>query len=322
MNRSTNIPHPIPYQGSKRKLAERILQLLPNRTTILVEPFAGSAAISLAAISQKRVDSVVINDLNAPLMELWREIVEHPLRLANAYEKLWRKQGENIDSRRIFYNAVRSRFNETHAASDFLFLLLRCVKASVRYNADGEFNQGPDNRRRGTAPSQVRTEVMRTSALLRGRITIHNQDYREILKSLPPDCAVYFDPPYQGVGGRDSRYLAQTSVEEFAHQLSLLNIRRVPYIVSYDGRAGEKSYGKPLPEELNLRRLEIAAGRSSQHTLIGKSVHTFESLYLSVDIIERLQAEKNSLPDSWLSQSQQLPLLTEPVSTPASALAL
>ncbi|HBB31201.1 MAG TPA: hypothetical protein DDZ80_05770 [Cyanobacteria bacterium UBA8803] len=42
-----SLPHPIQYQGSKRNLASNILRFLPNRVERLVEPFAGTAAVSI-----------------------------------------------------------------------------------------------------------------------------------------------------------------------------------------------------------------------------------------------------------------------------------
>ena len=44
------VPHPIPYQGSKRQLAGAILRYFPESTARMVEPFAGSAALSLAGL--------------------------------------------------------------------------------------------------------------------------------------------------------------------------------------------------------------------------------------------------------------------------------
>ena len=38
-----SIPHPIPYQGSKRRLASAILRYVPRGANRMVEPFAGSA---------------------------------------------------------------------------------------------------------------------------------------------------------------------------------------------------------------------------------------------------------------------------------------
>jgi len=35
------IPHPIPYQGSKRQLAEKIASFIPSNIGRFIEPFAG-----------------------------------------------------------------------------------------------------------------------------------------------------------------------------------------------------------------------------------------------------------------------------------------
>ena len=41
-----------------------------------------------------------------------------------------------------------------------LFLLAKCVKAAVRYNAKGEFNQSPDKRRLGRNPAMMRDDIL------------------------------------------------------------------------------------------------------------------------------------------------------------------
>ncbi len=73
-----DVPHPIPYQGSKRNLAPVVLSYFPANVSRLVEPFAGSAAISLAAAFRGAADRFWINDAHAPIVDLWREIVDRP----------------------------------------------------------------------------------------------------------------------------------------------------------------------------------------------------------------------------------------------------
>src|SRR5438093_3726264 len=80
------VPHPIPYQGSKRHLASQILAHFPQHVDTLIEPFAGSGAITLAAAARGSARRFHLKDLNAPLMELWRSIVEEPLMLASRSE--------------------------------------------------------------------------------------------------------------------------------------------------------------------------------------------------------------------------------------------
>ncbi|OFW30486.1 MAG: DNA adenine methylase [Acidobacteria bacterium RIFCSPLOWO2_12_FULL_60_22] len=279
-------PHPIPYQGSKRLLAPALLNHFPVDASTLFEPFAGAAAVSIAAIRKGKVTRVVLNDINEPLMELWRDIIERPEAIASAYEKLWRAQ---LGRERKYYDVVRDQFNRTRKPHYLLYLLARCVKASVRYNSEGQFNQSPDNRRRGMNPETMRWHILAASQLLKGRTKITAGDYRETLKTVQPEDIVYMDPPYQGVcANRDPRYIGGLNFEVFAATLRDLNARRISYILSYDGRTGDKSYGKPMPIELDLIRIEIDAGRSSQATLLGRNSNTYESVYLSPALVERI----------------------------------
>src|SRR5260370_20829112 len=86
---AVKLPQPFPYQGSKRNLASAILGYFPEGVGTLVEPFAGSAAITLAAAAANLAASFVINDSNEPLAELWRAIINAPDRLAPQYESMW-----------------------------------------------------------------------------------------------------------------------------------------------------------------------------------------------------------------------------------------
>ena len=116
-------------------------------------------------------------------------------------------------------------------------------------------------------------------------------EIEDVLANVRDDDLVYMDPPYQGVcGERDSRYFAGISFEGFVEQLEKLNRRHVRYLVSYDGRLGKKSYGKPLPAKLDLTLVELEAGRSSQATLLGRDEMTVESMYLAPTLAAQLEA--------------------------------
>jgi DNA adenine methylase len=284
------VPHPIPYQGSKRNLAPAILGYFPERVGTLIEPFAGSAALTLAAAARGLAGRYVINDLNRPLVDLWRAIIESPEKLARQYETLWRAQHED---RRQYYDQVRDEFNRTGRPDCFLYLLARCVKASVRYNANGEFNQSPDNRRMGALPETMREHILGASRLLRGKTECSSRDYKEAVARATADDLVYMDPPYQGVcGERDPRYLKGVGFDEFVEVLESLNFRDIKYLVSYDGRTGERVHGRKLPERLRLHLIELHAGRSSQATLLGRDEVTVESLYLSPALADSLELRR------------------------------
>lgn len=281
-----NVPHPIPYQGSKRAIAPQILKFIPSDATTLIEPFAGSAAVTLASACCGLTDKVTIGDVNRSLMDLWKAVLTTPQDLSDGYERLWYAQ---LGQERTYYDHVRGSFNETGEPAYFLFLLARCVKASIRYNATGLFNQSPDNRRRGAKPSTMRKHIYGAHVLLSGSTEVHAGDFRGILETATEDDVVYMDPPYQGVtNGADSRYKQGIEYQEFCDYLRNMNSRGLSYILSYDGRRDDRSYGKQLPGDLQLTRYEIDAGRSTQATLLGRVERTYESIFISPALTERL----------------------------------
>jgi len=279
-----SLPHPFPYQGSKRGIAKVILSFFPEKTGKLIEPFAGSGAVSIAAAFYGKAESFVLNDINAPLIALWKMIVYHPQTLSDQYRLLWNQQQSREHE---FYDKVRKHFNRDHRPDHLLYLLARCVKGSVRYNENGEFNQSPDNRRKGMHPDKMSDNIYRISHIFREKITLSRKDYKDILKAASCEDLIYMDPPYQGVCGKDGRYINTLSYMEYVNTLSMLNKRGISFLVSYDGRTGDKIYGKHIPESLGLTRIEIPAGRSAQATLLGMKCNTYESLYLSPNLKER-----------------------------------
>lgn len=277
-----SVPHPIPYQGSKRRLATAILSHVERgRYTRLVEPFAGSAAITLAAAKQNLFSSFLIGDRLEPLVDMWKLVISSPDVLAAGYEILWRREQKRpIDE---FYD-IRAEFNVDRDPAKLLYLLARCVKNAVRFNPSGQFNQSPDKRRSGTHPDSMRKELNAAHLLLQARSVAVSSDFLDLFEAAREGDLFYLDPPYQGTSeGRDSRYIGGVSRERMIEGLALLNQKGVSFILSYDGSCGERTYGERLPVELGSRIL-LDVGRSSQATLNGGADVTIESLYLSYDI--------------------------------------
>src|SRR5690625_2924059 len=159
------VPHPIPYQGSKRNLAQYITPFIPYKTERLIEPFAGSAAISIAAAVENRVNHFWLNDFNSPLIHLLEKMVVNPQEVIDRYSSIWNEQLTDSEH----FIKVRKTFNKTKEPELLLYLLARCVKNAVRYNNKGEFNQSADNRRKGRSPSIMEKEIKRFSYLMEGK---------------------------------------------------------------------------------------------------------------------------------------------------------
>ena len=146
----------------------------------------------------------------------------------------------------------------------------------------------------GALPETMREHILGASHLLRRKTKCLSLDYKEVVAQATPHDLIYMDPPYQGVcGERDPRYLRGVLFDEFVEVLEALNYREIKYLVSYDGRTGERIHGRKLPETLRLHLIELHAGRSSQATLLGRAEVTVESLYLSPALAESLHLRRH-----------------------------
>src|SRR5437870_498247 len=112
------VPHPIQYQGSKRGLAPLILRYLPEQMPRLVEPFAGTAAVSIACAARARAKRYWLNEFNAPLAELLTLMINEPEKLARAYATIWSHQ--EPDTLEHYYR-IREDFNRTRDPKLFLY---------------------------------------------------------------------------------------------------------------------------------------------------------------------------------------------------------
>jgi DNA adenine methylase len=273
------IPHPIPYQGSKRNLAKLIGNYVPRDIETWFEPFVGSAAMSLWMLAHYPPKRVIFGDSLIEITQLWQSILTHPEVVASRYRRVWVGQ---IDGDTDYFNSIRRRFNEARDPVDLLYLMCRCVKNAVRFNAKGLFTQSVDKRRLGMHPDKMEKAVNGASYLLRGRTEIRSGDWLDTTADAKPTDFIYMDPPYLGTStGNDRRYAEWMTQDRLIGGLETLNERNLRFLLSYDGMSGEKTYGPPLPKHLGMTQLLLNAGRSSQATLNGSKDQTFESLYLS-----------------------------------------
>lgn len=288
-----NPPQPIPYQGSKRLQVPLILAHVPRGTRTFWEPFVGSGAVTIGASMHQSAKKFVIGDTFEPLIAIWRMILEQPSVLCDEYENLWTSQMVDPKS---YYDGVRQQFNLDPKPWQLLYLVARCVKNAIRFNAHGKFNQSPDHRRLGMRPDTMRKRVFEVHELLKGRATSVCQDYSKALQAARSEDVVYMDPPYMGVSGkRDSRYHQGLDYDRFVDQLSVANSKGISYMVSFDGRCGNRVYGPGLPATLGLTKIDVHVGVSSQSTLNGGKDETVESLYLSAALARRLSEQNVSV---------------------------
>ena len=84
----TRLSHPIPCQGSRRKLAPVIDRYLPESIGTFYESFADSAAMNIYAACRQRAERFVLGGSLPSMVDLLRSTVERPGWTAARYREI------------------------------------------------------------------------------------------------------------------------------------------------------------------------------------------------------------------------------------------
>lgn len=95
----------IPYKGSKRKLARRLISYMPSANTFY-DLFAGGGAATSAAILSGRYNNFVMNDITLGLTKFYRDVIEG--KYHNRHEWVSREDFFNRSSDDCFKSVIWS----------------------------------------------------------------------------------------------------------------------------------------------------------------------------------------------------------------------
>ena len=244
-------PAIIKWSGSKRLVAEQLSEKFPKFERYF-EPFIGGG--SMLPYSNGR--ETYASDIISELISLWNEIKNNPKKVADEYESRWKELQEK--GQEVYYN-VRDNFNRTRNPYDFLFLSRTCVNGLIRFNANGEFNNSFHLSRPGINPETFREQLILWSNAIKN-VTFKTQDYRVTLQDAHIGDFVFLDPPY---GGTKGRYTADKfDVDGLYDVLGELNKKNVKWMLTFDGRSGDREYNYAPPSELYKECFGINTGNT------------------------------------------------------------
>lgn len=231
---SSNVKFGLPYQGSKNRLASKIVDLLPA-APCLVDAFAGGCAVTHAALLSGKFDQVIANDLSdAP--ELFYRCAKYGVpekpRWVSHEEFYAKKDTDPL----IKYVYSFKNDGESYLYGRDIEELKHAAHIAV---VDGDCSRLPDELRGEVRPAldgvvgvrerylayksalrrlEKRVDLQRLACLQRlqhleplarlqnlqnlqnlARLTVFRRDYRDLY--LPPGSVVYCDPPYAGTSG-------------------------------------------------------------------------------------------------------------------------
>ncbi len=180
---------PLKWAGSKTKLVPKIMGLIPKDTRRVIEPFAGSAVLSLNAGKRK----ITLADINKDLLTLYSVIKRSPKALLRELETLFIQKNnckEVYLEKRDEFNT--GRLSATKRAAIFVYLNRHGFNGLCRYNLSGAFNV-PFGRI--ATPHLPVNSIIHAHKVLKDA-TLMCADFRKLLKLAGPNDFVYCDPPY------------------------------------------------------------------------------------------------------------------------------
>lgn len=260
------------WAGSKRRVAAQLHALWPGPARRYLEPFVGGGSM----LPGRPCAAAVAGDLQAELVALWEAIRDRPDGVADHYARCWHDRAARGA---VVYDEVRARFNADRDGLDLLVLTRWCVNGLVRFNRQGAFNNSLHHTRPGIHPDRL-TAVLGAWSRAVADVTFVAGDYRATLADAGPGDVVFLDPPYRHTRGR---YQAEGfDPDGLFATLDRLSSRGVPWILTWDGRAGDRTYPGGVPTELFAGRLALTTGHSPFPRLMKTSLDPVaESVFTS-----------------------------------------
>ncbi len=250
---------PIPWVGSKRRLRDEIIPIIPEHLCY-VEPFSGSAAVYFGKDPSK---VEVLNDVNDLLINMFEQVRSNSEAF---YERLWWL----LASRKLYLTAVdQLRFN-----ADKLTDLDRAVLYYfVIKNAFGSMFAKGFGFSRCQPPRSAITHD--TLIALKERLSntfIENLSFERCIKNYDSPATIFYcDPPYTSSDGT-KEYQHVFSPELHENLRTVLSKIKGKFILSYDDtpqvRDLYRSFDIRTTREITYT---VSQKRKTKHELIIKN---------------------------------------------------
>lgn len=194
------------WAGGKTQLLPEIEKRMPfskGESFTYIEPFVGSGAVFFWILNNyPKVSRIIVNDINADLVNLYQQIatnVEHLIELLEIWQKDYHLLENDEVTKKEYYYAKRNLFNErkseevVHAAL-LIFLNRTCFNGLFRVNKSNQFNVPI-----GSYKSPMIADKNNLRIISEGiqKVVVRSVDFEEILDFADEKTFFYFDPPYK-----------------------------------------------------------------------------------------------------------------------------
>lgn len=235
--KSTN---PLRYPGGKYYLAEYVSKVLDYNcieNCIFFEPYAGSAAVSLELLYQRKVKEIVIIEKDPLIYAFWKSVIDYTNELCEEIEKLeislntwyefapYKKASTPLQFPLVKLGTAGLFYNRTNYSGILTANPLGGKKQTSKYKIDCRFNK-----------KTIINHILKI-ANYSSQITVKWSDalkfLKEHLKVLNQKKSfVYIDPPYYEKGKSLYRYYYKDN--DHKDLADFIKKCRFPWLISYD----------------------------------------------------------------------------------------
>lgn len=234
------IKNPLRYPGAKSKLVPYIQKLIETenlRGCTFYEPYAGSAAVSLALLENKIISKAIINELDPLVYCFWISVMEQPeelIQLIQNTDITLENWNVFVEYRNPEYIIARTTLEIGFAG---LFLNRTSFSGILKAGPLGGHTQNSNYSIDCRFNKDRVIKSIRTLSKFRDNIEIYNMDAIEFLKlktryKRNNKTFVYIDPPYYEKGPSLYRYYYEDEMHK--NLAKFIKTKSYPWLISYD----------------------------------------------------------------------------------------
>lgn len=199
------------WMGGKSRVLSELLEVLPE-ADYFVEPFVGAGTVFL----NTDYPNNILADTNPDLIELLNMAKDTPEKLILEARALFadgQDRKRYMERREAFNSQATGGKLSVSRAAMFLYLTRHGYNGLCRYNQGGGYNVPYGKHPNGVyfPEAEIRQWAKRCTET---NVTILCADFRDVLRTCPPDAVIYADPPYIPLS--DTAKHAQYHSKEFS----------------------------------------------------------------------------------------------------------
>ena len=277
----------IKWAGGKSQLLSEIRSKYPTTIEKYCEPFVGGGAVLFDVLSNYQPKEVLINDINAELINTYRQIKENCEPLISQLSDLQDKYKSISDEqRKALFFEKRERFNSLkingnvdanlEKAALFIFINKTCFNGLYRVNSKGLFNVPFNNAKN---PLLCDSENLRTCSEVLQNVEMTVGDYSMCENFIDDKTFVYIDPPYRPLtqtaaftsySENDFSDIQQVELEMFVERISRKGARVVASNSDPKNVNADDNFFDDLYSKFKIKRIFASRAINSKGSGRGK----------------------------------------------------